>query len=77
MIRASLVLAAAMPSVSPLAGLQYLAGTWNCTYRAGATRLAYSAAYAYDHNGRTLRQITSWIGGGDEELVSYDTAHHG
>jgi hypothetical protein len=54
----------------------YLAGTWNCTYRAGAARFAYSATYAYDRNGHTLRQIASWAGGGDEELIAYD-AHRG
>jgi hypothetical protein len=54
----------------------YLAGTWNCTYRAGAVRFAYSATYAYDRNAHTLRQIASWAGGGDEELIAYD-AHRG
>lgn len=77
MILASLVLAATLPVTPPIAGLQYLVGTWNCTYRAGATQFAYTATYTFDHNGRTLRQIASWKGGGDEELVSYDVQHHG
>jgi hypothetical protein len=70
---ASLVLAAALPATAtPLAGLHYLVGTWNCTYRAGAVRLAYDATYAYDRDGHTLRQIASWAGGGDEELLAHD-----
>jgi hypothetical protein len=69
---ASLVLAAALPTpAAPLAGLHYLVGTWNCTYRAGAVRMAYDATYAYDRDGHTLRQIDSWAGGGGEELLAY------
>ncbi len=69
----SLVLAAAVPAAaSPLAGLHYLAGTWNCTYRAGAVRFIYAATYAYDLSGHTLLQTASWAGGGDEELLAYD-----
>jgi hypothetical protein len=75
---ASLILAAALPAAaSPLAGLHYLVGTWNCTYRAGAVRLAYDATYAYDRDARTLRQIASWAGGGDEELLAYDASRGG
>jgi len=70
---ASLVLAAALPATAaPLAGLRYLVGTWKCTYRAGAAHMAYDTTYAYDHDARTLRQIASWAGGGDEELLAYD-----
>jgi hypothetical protein len=73
----SLAPAMALPATTtPLAGLHYLAGTWNCTYRAGAAHLAYKATYAYDHDGRTLRQIASYTGGGDEELLAYDAQHH-
>ncbi len=74
----SLLLAAALPATaSPLAGLQYLIGTWNCTYRAGAVRFAYQATYAYDRDAHTLREVASWPGGGDEELLAYDVQHHG
>lgn len=73
MILASLVLAAVLPATAaPLAGLHYLVGPWNCTYRAGAVRLAYAATYAYDRDGHTLRQSASWAGGGEEELFAYD-----
>jgi len=72
---ASLVLAPALPSTAPLAGLHYLVGTWNCTYHAGAVRFAYDATYAYDRNGHALRQIASWSGGSDEELLAYDLQH--
>jgi hypothetical protein len=75
---ASLVLAAALPAtVAPLAGLHYLVGTWKCTYRAGAVRFAYDATYAYDRHGHALRQIASWAGGSDEELLAYDAQRGG
>lgn len=75
---ASLVLAAALPATAaPLSGLHYLVGAWNCTYRAGTTRLPYATTYAYDLDGRTLRQIASWAGGGDEEIVAYDAQRRG
>ena len=75
---ASLVLAAALPATAaPLAGLQSLVGTWNCTYRAGAVRMAYAATYAYDRDGHALREIASWAGGGDEELLAYDAQRGG
>jgi hypothetical protein len=75
---ASLVLAASLPATAaPLAGLHYLVGTWNCTYRAGPIRLAYDATYAYDRGGHILRQIASWAGGGDEELLAYDAKRGG
>ena len=71
---ASIVLAAALPASAapPVAGLHYLVGTWNCTYRAGAVRFVYAATWAYDRDGHTLRESASWTGGGDEELVAYD-----
>src|ERR1700683_167632 len=73
---ASLLPAATSPAkTTPLAGMHYLVGTWNCTYRAGAVRLAYKATYVYDRDGNALRQIASWAGGGDEELVAYDAQH--
>jgi hypothetical protein len=75
---ASLVLAAALPATAaPFAGLHYLVGTWNCTYRAGAVHLAYGATYVYDRDGHTLREIASWAGGGDEELLAYDAQRRG
>src|SRR5271165_1359326 len=75
---ASLVLAAALSATAaPLAGLHYLVGTWDCTYRAGAVRFAYHATYAYDVDGHTLREIASWAGGGDEELTAYDPQRGG
>lgn len=76
MMLALFVLAAASPAAtSPLAGLDYLVGSWNCTYRAGTARLAYGATYAYDVDGHTLREIATWAGGGDEELQAYDAQH--
>ena len=57
---------------APVAGLHYLVGTWNCTYRAGAARFSYGATYAYDSDGRVLRQIATWAGGGDEELLAHN-----
>jgi hypothetical protein len=75
---ASLALAAAFPAkAAPLGGLHYLVGKWNCTYRAGAVRFAYDATYAYDLDGHTLRQIATWTGGGDVELLGYDARRGG
>ncbi len=75
---ASLILGAALPApAAPLAGLHDLIGGWKCTYRAGAMRMAYDATYAYDLDGHTLREIASWAGGGDEELLAYDAQHGG
>jgi hypothetical protein len=75
---ASLVLAPALPATAaPLAGMHYLVGTWNCTYHAAAVHLAYSATYAYDLDGHTLRQTTSSAGYGDEELLTYDAQRRG
>jgi hypothetical protein len=71
------VLDAALPATAaPIAGLHYLVGSWKCTYRAGAARLAYNATWAYDLDGHSMRQIDSWAGGGAEELLAYD-AHRG
>ena len=75
---ASIMLAAALPATpAPLAGLRDLVGTWNCTYRAGSVRLPYGATYAYDHDANTLREIASWAGGGDEELLAFDALRGG
>lgn len=75
---ASFVIAAAVPATaSPLTGLHYLVGTWSCTYRASAARMAYDATYVYDRDGYALRQIDSWAGGGGEELLAYDAQHRG
>jgi opacity protein-like surface antigen len=71
---AALTLVAAAPA-SPLASLQYLVGTWNCTYDAGAIHMSYSSIYSFDRDGNTLRQVTSWGSGGDEELIGYDAQH--
>jgi hypothetical protein len=73
---ASLVLAAVLPATAaPLAGLRSLVGRWNCTYRAGTVRFAYAATYAYDRDAQTLREIATWTGGGDEEVLAYDAQH--
>jgi hypothetical protein len=72
------VVAAALPaSASPLADLRYLVGTWNCTYDAGSVHMPYTATYAYDRDGNTLRQVASFGSSGDEELLAYDAQHSG
>jgi len=71
---AALTLVAAVPA-SPLSSLQYLVGTWNCTYQAGTMHMSYSSIYSFDRDGNTLRQVTSWGSGGDEELIGYDAEH--
>jgi hypothetical protein len=74
----SLMLATALPATAastPLEGLRYLVGTWNCTYVGGGERMSYINTYAYDLDGKTLRQSTSSSAGSDEELLAYDTQH--
>jgi hypothetical protein len=74
---AALVLAGPNPATAaPLAGLPDLVGSWKCTYHAGPVRMAYDATYTYDRDGHALREIASWAGGGDEELLAYDAQHH-
>src|SRR5947209_4635337 len=68
----SVVLATLQATITPISGLHYLVGSWNCTYRAGTVRFAYRTTYDYDRNGHILRQIASWPGGGDQELTAYN-----
>jgi hypothetical protein len=77
MIATFMLAATLSATAAPLAGLHYLVGAWKCTYRAGSARLAYDSTWAYDLDGRTLRETASWPGGGDEELVAYDPQHAG
>jgi hypothetical protein len=78
MVLAIIVLAAALQATpAPLAGLHYLVGSWKCAYRAPGANLAYDATYAYDRDGRILREVASWTGGGDEELLAYDAQRGG
>jgi hypothetical protein len=39
--------------------------------------MPYDDTYAYDRDGHALRQIASWAGGGDEELLAYDARRGG
>lgn len=56
-----------------LSSLRYLAGTWNCEYRAGTTRVNYRATYSYDLNNNWLRENDSWAhGGSDLGMITYD-----
>ena len=78
MMLAALVLAAVLPvTATPLTGLHYLVGRWDCTYRAGAQHLAYVATYTDDSNGRILREIASSTSFSDEELLTYDAHRKG
>jgi hypothetical protein len=73
LLLASLAFSAPVPAAAaPLEGLHDLVGAWNCTYRAGTVRFPYNATFAYDLGGHVLREIASWTGGGDEELIAYD-----
>ena len=73
----AVVLAALQATAAPIAGLHYLVGSWNCTYRAGTVRFAYRAAYDYDSSRRILREIASWTGGGDQEFIAYNAQRRG
>jgi hypothetical protein len=40
-------------------------------------RMAYDATYAYERDGHALREIASWAGGGDEEVLASDPRRPG
>jgi hypothetical protein len=40
-------------------------------------RMAYATTFAFDRDGHTLRQVASFAGGGDEELLAYDAKRRG
>ncbi len=77
MLLAALIPASASSATAtPLAGLHDLVGTWKCTFSGGGMNLKYNAVYALDLGGHALRETTTLPGGGDEELIAYDAAHH-
>jgi hypothetical protein len=64
----------AAPS-SPLGDLQFLIGTWRCSYASGSQHGVYTASYAPALNGSGLLQTDSWNGGGgDAAIYSYQAA---
>jgi len=46
-----------------MTSLQYLVGTWTCTYASGAMHQTYTATYAYDMGGNWLSERDSGSGG--------------
>jgi hypothetical protein len=66
----------AMPAAraaEPLSGLRFLAGTWNCSYDTGKTRITYRATFAYEMGDNWLRESDSWPGGGgDLGMFTYE-----
>jgi hypothetical protein len=62
-------------SAADLSSLQFLVGTWHCSYDAGKTRSSYRATYAYEMNGGWIREIDSWNGGGDQGMITYNPQH--
>jgi hypothetical protein len=77
---AAAVLVTATAAESPgdrLTSLDYLAGTWTCSYHAaGMPAGSYSATYSYDVAGNWLKEIDAWPGGGDIGLYTYDRKLH-
>ncbi len=56
--------------------MQYLVGSWSCTYEGGSQRIAYQTKYAFDLGGSWLRQRDSFAGGGsEEETLTFDPKH--
>lgn len=76
-VAALLASPAPAPASDPLASLRYLAGTWNCTYNAGKTRIAYQAKFAYDLSSNWVRESdTSKVGSG-LGMLTYDPKRPG
>ena len=70
-------LAAPGSASDSLASLQYLVGTWSCTYNAGKVHAKYAAIFAYDLRGNWLRESDSWSGGGsDLGMFTYEPKAH-
>ena len=67
------VASAATPSNDRLTSLNYLLGTWTCSYHAlGAPVSSYSATYSYDVSGNWLKEVDTFSGGGDVGFYTYD-----
>jgi hypothetical protein len=58
--------------------LNFLAGSWTCTYEVkGSPTATYAAKYSYDLGGNWLRETDSWNGGGgDFGFYTYDPKSH-
>jgi hypothetical protein len=63
----------AAPASDPLTSLQYLVGTWNCSFALGGRQITYKATFAYDLGNNWLREDDAWVGGGtDLAMFTYD-----
>jgi len=65
----------AMPAsaADPMTSLQYLVGTWNCSFPLGGRQVTYKATFSYDLGNNWLREDDSWPGGGtDLTMLTYD-----
>lgn len=71
---ATLLCAGAVPmrTADPIALMNYLPGTWQCTTNYGGHMLAYRANYSYDQNGAWLTALDTSSMGTDRLLLSYD-----
>ena len=53
--------------------MQYLLGTWKCTFHGAGTQIAYTATYSRGFAKPWIRQTDTWTGGGsDEGLYAID-----
>lgn len=62
----------ASPAPDKLPSLRYFVGSWECTYRSGATSMTYKAAYAFDAGGKWLVERDTSSGFTDEGRFTYD-----
>lgn len=60
-------------AAQPVDSLNFLIGSWNCSFQMGAQRASYHAVYARAMGGAGILQTDSWRGGGgDAGLYTYD-----
>ena len=62
----------ASPAKDQLPSLRYLVGSWDCTYRSGATGTTYKAVYAYDAGGNWLVEHDTGSGYSGDGRFTFD-----
>lgn len=59
--------------VDRMKSLQYLVGTWTCTFVSGSMHQTYAATFAYDMGGNWMSERDAWTGGGgDLGVLTYE-----
>lgn len=61
----------------PLSSMRSLVGTWNCSYQAGKTRVAYKAVFSYDLGDNWMLERDTSARGSDLGMLTYDPKRPG